>query len=124
MAILARATESQQSEWRNIFDGVWRWRLNKPEIKEDQKYGGYKAHFRLVLTADEQARLTREHGEPDGDVKQSWGITYRTGLSLGWFDKATGKYNTTRLVDFLAAVYGAENGKKFRKWIEAGNGPP
>jgi hypothetical protein len=123
MALLARATESQQSEWRPVFEGVWRWRLAKPEIKEDLTYGGYKAHFRLSLTADEQKRLTAEHGEPDDDVKQSWGVTYRTGLSLGWFDK-NGKYNTTRLVDFLAAVYGAENGKKLRKWIEAGNGPP
>jgi hypothetical protein len=122
MPLLSRATESQQSEWKNVAEGLWRWHLAKPEIKEDKTFGGYRAHFLLKLTPDEQKRLLEEAGEPDDGVKQSYQVTYRTGLSLGWIKD--GQYQATKFIDFLCAVLGTENGKKFRKWIEAGNGPP
>ena len=122
MSILTRATERSQSDWRAIPEQMWRFRLGKPEVRPDQKYGGYNAIFPLSLTLDEQTRLLEQYGEPDPGTAQSTRTNYRTALKLGWFKD--NQYQTTRLVDFLCAVMGVEGGRKLRKWIEQGGGPP
>lgn len=122
MPLLKRATEQTQSEWKPVPEGLWRWTLGKPELVPPDKYG-YRVRFRLTLTQLEQARLAAEYGSPDEGVQQSWRSNYSVGLSLGYVDR-TGQYKTTKLIDFLAAVLGSTNSKKFRDWIAAGGGPP
>lgn len=125
MSVLRRANESSQSDWRPVPEGVYRWVIGKPEIIDDMKYGK-RVRFPLSLTEEERARLMAEHpvSKADGEgVQQSWRVSYRTGLSLGWVAKS-GEYRSTRLVDFLAACFGQSNAKRFRRWIEQGGGPP
>lgn len=122
MSLLPSATESQQGEWRAVGEGFRRFEIGKPVIFEDQTWGGMKVRFPLTLTPSEQERQLQELGDPEPGTQQSWISSYRPGLKLGFFKE--GKYQTTMLVDFLCAALGAENGKKFRKWIEKGGHGP
>lgn len=122
MAILTRATEKNQAEWREVAEGMWRFRIGKPALKQNPRDGKHRARFPLMLTLEEQKRHDEMIGPPPPGVNQSYRVNYSVGLSLGFFRE--GQYQTTMLIDFLCAAMGTENGKKFRKWIEAGNGPP
>lgn len=124
MPLLRRASEQTQSEWRNIDEGLWRFRLGKPELKLNETYGKYQVRFPMTLTAEEQKRLLAEHEE---DIRihggqQSFRTMYTVGLSLGYMKD--GRYESTKLIDFLAAVLGVGQTKKFREWIAQGGGPP
>lgn len=120
MPLLPRATDSQDTEWRNPAEGFWRFVIiAKPLLAEDQKYGGMKVRWSLELTPEEQQRMLDEVGEPPAGVHQSYRSSYRVGLSIR--KRASGDWSY--LVDFLCAAMGVENGKKVRKWIEAGGGP-
>lgn len=122
MSVLRRATESQSgdTEWLPLTEGLWRFEIGQPEFKYDSR-GKLRVHFPLVLTPDEQTRLKEQEGEPPEGQMQSWRASYRPGLSLGFFQ--SGVYQPTMLIDFLCASLGVENGKRFRKWIEEGGGP-
>lgn len=126
MTILRRATENQQSDWRPIPEGMYEFELLKPEVFYDEKYSKHQVRFPLSLLESERARVMTEHplpsDAPEG-TQQSWRVSYKCGLSLGFIDRL-GNYRSTRLVDFLAPCFGHENQRKFRKWIEAGGGPP
>lgn len=122
MSVLARANERDQDEWRPVPETLWRWRLGVPNVVMNDRWGKYEVRFPLTLTQGEQDRLARDYGTPPEGVQQSWRSNYKAGLSLGWIKD--GQYQATKLVDFLCAVLGTESGKRFRKWIEAGNGPP
>jgi len=103
--------------------GVWRFHISPaPEIKYSEKYNNYGARFPLMLVPDEQARVTEEQGRPPDGSQQSYRISYRTGLSLGYMQR-DGQYKSTKLVDFLDACIGQANGKRFREWIQSGGGP-
>jgi hypothetical protein len=107
-----------------VDEGLWRWRVAaKPELTIHEKFG-YRVKFSLYLTKSEQDRLTTEHADELGaGVQQSFRSYYTVGVSLGWVDKA-GMYQTTKLIDFLAACLGQPQTKKFREWISRGGGPP
>jgi hypothetical protein len=132
-SVLRRANEQSQSEWRNVDEGLWRWRIaGKPEVALSEKFGKYQVKFTLLLTKSEQDRLLAELADnsPEsletikgGQVQQSFRSSYRVGLSLGWVDR-DGTYKTTKLIDFLAACLGQPQTKKFREWIAQGGGPP
>jgi hypothetical protein len=123
MSVLRRATDQQQSEWTPIPEGLWRFCLGQPELKQSEKYGGWQVRFPLVLVDTEQERLEAEYGTPDDGSQQSWRTSYYTPLKLGWLDK-TGQYQSTKLIDFLAASLGHSNSRKFYDWIANGGGPP
>lgn len=124
MPLLKRANEQTQSEWIPVPEGLWRWQIGKPTIEFKQQWNNYQIAFPLRLTKEEQKRLVEEHGEVHPGEQQSYQTWYRVGLSLGWVDKG-GVYQTTKLVDFLSACFGAGgNAKKFREWISHGGGPP
>ena len=125
MPLLKRANEQTQTEWRTVDEGLWRWRLAKPEVALDEKYGNYRVRFSLMLTQQEQARLLAEHEEDirEHGGQQSFRAYYRVGLSLGWVNR-DGKYESTKLIDMLAACLGPGQTKKFRDWIAQGGGPP
>src|SRR5918912_2973159 len=117
MPLLKRADEQTQSEWREVPEGFWRWVLGVPDLRLSEQFGKYRVWFPLMLTEPERQRLMAEHpldprAEAEG-VQQSWRTTYRVGLSLG-FVRPDGQYQSTKLVDFLAACLGHENTKKFR----------
>lgn len=100
--------------------------MGKPEVLIPDKYG-YRVRFPLTLTESEKARLMAEHpldkeATAEG-TQQSWRNSYTVGLSLGYI-KRDGQYQSTKLIDMLAACLGSTNGKKFREWIAAGGGPP
>jgi hypothetical protein len=123
MSVLRRATDQQQSEWRPLPEGLWRFEIAaKPEVKMNETFGKYQVRFALALTPDEQKRLKDEHDDPPEGQSQSWRSNYSPNLSLGWINKV-GQYQSTKLVDFLAACLGTHS-KTFRKWIESGGGPP
>lgn len=122
MSLLRRATDQQQSDWRPVGEGLWRWIVGVPELKLSEQYGKYQVRFPLTLTQAERQRLETEAGELATGEQQSWRATYTVGLSLGWFKD--GQYQTTKLVDFLAFCLGFANAKNFRKWITEGGGPP
>lgn len=123
MSVLRRATDQQQSEWRPLPEGLWRFHISaKPEVKMNETFGKYQIKFILNLTPAEQARLKDEHGDPPEGQSQSWRTNYNPNLSLGWINKI-GQYQSTKLIDFLSACLGTSS-KTFRKWIEDGGGPP
>jgi hypothetical protein len=125
MPLMRRANEVDTSEWRPIPLGVWRFRVNPaPEIKFYEQWNSHRARFPLLLTTDEQTRLFEEHGKPPEETQQSTRASYLSGLSLGYPDRATGQYKSTKLVDFLAACLGQQNQKRFYDWIANGGGPP
>lgn len=123
MSILRRATEQQQSDWRPVPEGLWRWVVGVPELKLSEKFGNYQVRFPLSLTSDEKDRLKTEAGDPPEGIQQSWRTAYTVGLSLGYVQR-DGQYKTTKLIDFLAACMGQSNTKGFRKWVADGGGPP
>lgn len=129
MPLLKRATEERKQEWRPVYEGVYRWVLGKPEVRESPQWKDkdgkpkLNVRFPLELTLDERTRMLEEHGEPPDGIMQSYRASYTCGLSLGYIDDKTGQYNTTKLVDFLAACLGSTNARKFREWISQGNGP-
>ena len=125
MPLLKRANEQTQTEWRPLDEGMYRFRVGKPELKYSDRYNNYQVRFGLRLTNDEQKRLLEEH---EDDIKvhggqQSYQTWYTVGLSLGYVDR-TGQFKSTKLVDMLAACMGQGNTKKFRDWIAGGGGPP
>jgi hypothetical protein len=126
MPLLRRASEQTQSEWRAVPDGLWRWQVSVPELRLSERYGKYQVRFPLWLTEPERQRLMGEHPmsptEHAEGVQQSWRSMYTVGLSLGFMKD--GQYQSTKLVDFLAACLGQGNSKKFREWIGQGGGPP
>ena len=120
MALLRKANEVSQTDWHPMPEGLWRWRIGKPELRYSERYSNYQVRFVLRLAQAEVARLLADFDDPPPGAQQSTQVWYSVGLSLGWVDKK-GQYQTTKLVDFLAACFGAGgNGKKFREWIEAG----
>ena len=119
MPLLPRATDSQDTEWRNAAEGFWRFVIGKPDVFEDKTWGGMKVRWPLELTPEEKTRMLDEIGEPPTGVQQSYRSSYRVGLSIR--KRKNGEWSY--LVDFLCAAMGTENGKKVRKWIEAGGGP-
>jgi len=122
---MRRANEASEAEWRPVPAGVWRFRINPEiEVKFYEQWNAYRARFPLLLVTDEQTRLLEEYGKPPEGTQQSTRATpYMTGLSLGWPDKKTGAYKSTKLTDFLAACLGQTNQKRFFDWIAAGGGP-
>ena len=119
MPLLPRATDSQDTQWRNAAEGFWRFVIGKPVLAEDKTYGGMKVRWPLELTPDEQERMRQQMDDLPPGWQQSYRSSYRVGLSIR--KKANGEWSY--LVDFLCAAMGVENGKKLRKWIEAGGGP-
>ena len=122
MALLRRANDEQASEWEPVPEGVWRFVIDKPEVKLSERFGNYQVRFPLVLTPDEMTRLRDDYTVPEG-MQQSYRCSYTTGLSLGYTQK-DGQYKSTKLIDFLTAAVGQANVKRFRDWIAAGGGPP
>lgn len=125
MTLLRRATEQQQTDWIPVPEGLWRWLLGKPEVLVPDKFG-YRVRFPLTLTEAEKKRLEAEHPREDisdEGVQQSWRTSYTCGLSLGYI-KRDGQYQSTKLIDMLAACLGSQNSRKFREWIAGGGGPP
>ncbi len=123
MSVLRRATDQQQSDWLPLPEGLWRFHIKtKPEIRLNETFGKYQVRFVLALTPDEQNRLKAEVGDAPDGMSQSWQTNYNPNLSLGWINKM-GQYQSTKLIDFLAACFGHSNSKTFRKWVEAGGGP-
>ena len=122
MSILNRANEQAETIWRPVPEGLWRWIVGRPELKPPDKFPNYQVRFLLTLTGPEQSRLIAENEAPPKDTQQSTRVSYTTGLSLGYMK--AGQFQTTRLIDFLAACLGSTNTKKFREWIAAGGGPP
>ena len=123
MSILRYATDQTQSDWIPVPEGLWRWVIGKPELKLSEKFGNYQVRFPLVLHPDEQKRLAAEYEKPAEGMQQSWRVSYTVGLSMGYVQK-DGQYKSTKLIDFLSAVLGKEQIKKFRDWIAGGGGPP
>jgi hypothetical protein len=119
--ILRRATDSQSVDRVPVPEGVWRWRVGKPQLRYSEKYKNYKVSIALTLTDEEQDRLRDEHGDPPAGMQQADRVYYSPGLSLGWIKD--GEYQTTKLVDFLAACFGTVNQKRFRTYIASGGGP-
>ena len=122
--LLRRASEQTQSDWRELPEGVFRFRLGTPDVQPDEKFGGYRVRFPLMVSAADQERILEDLGPTPLAVQQSFRTTYRTGLSLGWVSKKDGQYHSTKLIDMLAATLGSTNVKKFREWIAQGGGPP
>jgi hypothetical protein len=122
MTVLRRATDQQQSEWSPLPEGLWRFVLGLPELTQSAKYGSWQVRFPLVLTESEQQRLTDEWGDPPEGTQQSWRTIYYVPLKLGYVKD--GVYESTKLIDMLAAALGSNNGKRFREWIGSGGGPP
>lgn len=128
MPIVKRVTESQWSEsdtttWRELGEGFWRFEIGKPDLKWNKK-GELKVRLPLILTPTEQTRQLEMLGEPEAGSQQSTRTWYRVNPKLGWFPKGGGPFQGTFLTDFMCAALGTENGKKFRRWIEKGGGPP
>ena len=125
MPYMRRANEQSQTDWRPIPEGVWRFLIGKPEVKQSEQFGSMMVRFPLVLTEEDKARvmaqnpLPKEAGE---GVQQSWRTSYTTGLSLGYMDR-TGQYKSTKLTEFLGASFGQANRKAFLNWITNGGGP-
>jgi hypothetical protein len=125
MPLMRRANEASEGEWRPIPVAMWRFRINPaPEIKYFEQWNSQRARFPLILTTNEQTRLLEEYGQPPEGTQQSTRTTYMTGLSLGYPDRKTGQYKSTKLTDFLAACLGQANQKRFFDWIADGGGPP
>ena len=126
MALLKRATDQTQSEWRPVPEGLWRWVVGIPELRLSERCGNYQVRFPLTLTEAERTRLMSDYPLDSDDAEgtqQSWRTNYTVGLSLGYVQR-DGQYKSTKLVDFLAACLGAGNVRKFREWIAQGGGPP
>ena len=123
---MRRATENTGGgEWKEMPEGLFRWVIGTPTVKFLANNPKPAITFPLTLTEPEKERLKAEYGEPDEGVLQSWRPAfggYTVGPSLGWIDR-TGKYNTTKLVDFLVAAVGAKNQSQLRKYFEQGGGP-
>jgi hypothetical protein len=128
MPIVKRVTESQFSDseatnWRELNEGFWRFEIGKPRVEWNKK-GDLKVILPLTLTPSEQTRQLEMMDELPPDTQQSARTWYRVNPKLGFFPKAGGPFNPSYLTDFMCAALGTENGKKFRKWIEKGGGPP
>jgi len=121
--LLRRASEQSQSDWREIPEGVYRFRLGVPTLKEDERFG-MRVVFPLQVSLADQSRILEDLGPTQLGQQQSFRTTYRVGLSLGYIGKKDNQYHSTKLVDMLAAVLGSTNVKKFREWIAQGGGPP
>ncbi len=120
MTILRKATEAGSSEWLPVPAVMWRWEVGEPSLEYSSKFNNYQVKFPLTLTEAEKKRLEDEYEVPEGK-NQSWRVSYYVGSSLGWIKD--GVYQTTKMVDFLAACFGSTNAKPFREWIATGGGP-
>lgn len=127
MPIVKRVTENTGSDWRNLQQGMWRFIVGKPELRDDDRYG-LGVRIGLVLTEEEKARHQQlypmdpaEHAE---GIQQSWRTSYLCSLKFGFVDKKTGAYKSTKLIDFMAACFGNANARYFYDWMKGGGGPP
>jgi hypothetical protein len=112
----------QDTKWNPIAEGLWRWEVGKPTVSISERFNNYQVKFPLSLIKSEQDRHIAENGAPPPGVQQSFRTSYTTGLSLGYFKN--NQYQTTKMVDMLAACLGSSNTKRFRDWIVQGGGPP
>lgn len=113
-------------EWQEMAEGLFRWTVGEPTLKFFDGKPKPSVVFPLRLTDAEVERYKAEYGEPEGGKQQSYRPAfggYTVGLSLGWYDQK-GQFQTTNLVDFLTACFGAKNQKDARKWFENGACPP
>ncbi len=120
----ANQATSGDTEWVPMREGQHRFTVGKPQLQESSfkdKDGVPKWNvvFPLQLSDERYKQLQEEQDLQDGQTL-SGRTRYRVGLSLGWFPD--GKYSATKLVDFLCLLLGRREGRKLRKWFEAGGG--
>ena len=122
MPVVRRATENVNTTWIPIPETpLARFVLVKPTLRFSDTFGNWSVNFGLSLHPDWRARIVPTRTLPE-NTQQSDRAFYSPGLSLGFF--RDGAYQSTNLIDFMTACFGVQGGKKFRKWVEAGGGPP
>lgn len=128
MTIGKRATDSVQSDYRELPDGfIGRFIIGEPKLRKiDGKYGPYwMVDFPLTLTEPEKDRVRELLGEPPKGQYQSYRPAfggYSCGYKFGKFEKS-GVYKSEPMIDFISAALGVKNQREFRAYIEAGGGP-
>ena len=122
MPVVRRATENQNTTWIPLPETpLARFVLVKPALRFSERFGNWTVNFGLSLHTEWRERLIPTRELPPNH-QQSDRAFYSPGLSLGWMKD--GVYQSTNLIDFMTACFGTQGGKKFRKWVEAGGGPP
>lgn len=122
MPVVRRATENSNTTWLPVPETpLARFVLVKPALRFSEKFGNWMVNFGLSLHPDWKDRLLPKVTLPEF-TQQSDRVFYSPGLTMGWIKD--GVYQSTNLVDFMTACFGTQGGKKFRKWIEQGGGPP
>jgi hypothetical protein len=95
--------------------------LAKPDLRFGETYGNWNVNFGLALHLDERAHYLPKVTLPE-NTQQSDRVFYTCGLSFGYIKDNV--YVMPKLVEFMAACFGLEGGKAFRKWMEEGGGSP
>lgn len=127
MALTKPATQNTSSEWLPMAEGMWRFVVGAPQIREKaSQWGDYiELTFPLTLTEKEQERLVAQVGEPAKDQQQSYRVWVRGKLAtaMGYFKG--GKYQTTDcgLAEMMCAAVGAKESKTLRAWMMSGGVP-
>ena len=123
MPVVRRATENQNTTWIPLPETpLARFVLVKPALKFSDRFGNWQVQFGLSLHTEWRERLIPIRDLPP-NTQQSDRAFYSPNLSLGFINRE-GVYQSTNLIDFMTACFGTQGGKKFRKWVEAGGGPP
>jgi hypothetical protein len=122
MPVTRRATENNNTTWIPLPEiPLATFVLAKPELRFSETYNNWNVNCGLALHPDDRARFLPKRELP-ANTQQSDRAFYSPGLSFGFFKD--GVYQSTKLIDFMAACFGVEGGKAFRKWIEGGGGSP
>ena len=122
MPVTRRATENENTVWVPLPEiPLATFVLAKPSLRFSDTFGTWSINFGLALHPDSRAQFLPKRELPK-NTQQSDRAFYSAGPSVGYFKD--GAYVTTKLVDFMAACFGLEGGKKFRDWIEGGGGFP
>lgn len=127
MALTKPATQNTASEWLPMAEGMWRFTVGAPQIREKaSQWGDYiELTFPLTLTESEQERLIQQVGEPGQGQQQSYRVWVRGKVvtAMGYFKG--GKYQTTDcgLAELMCAAVGASGAKTLRQWMMDGGVP-
>ena len=122
MPVTRRATENNNTTWIPLSEiPLATFVLARPALKFSETYGNWNVNFGLALHPDARAQFIPTRELPP-NTQQSDRAFYSPGLSFGYIKD--GVYQMPKLIEFMAACFGVEGGKQFRKWMEEGGGSP
>ena len=117
--------QSSSTEWVNVPDGLYRWKLQKPVAVYSEKYGNWRVRFPLVLTDEERKRVDEQAELKEGQ-QQSYRASYTVGLFenlFGYYPRRSDQFKPSKIAEIFAPAFGMKNQREVWDWIKSGGVP-